>query len=41
MGYEFSDLTILQIESTKQFVADYEVKALAEVFNVSYQDLLD
>ena len=41
MGYDFSDLTILRIESGKRFVPDYEVKALALVFKVSYQDLLD
>ena len=41
MGYAFSDLTILRIESGKRFVPDYEVKALALVFKVSYQDLLD
>ena len=41
MGYDFSDLTILRIDSGKRFVPDYEVKALALVFKVSYQDLLD
>lgn len=41
MGFDFSDLTILRIESGKRFVPDYEVKALAQVFGVSYQDLLD
>ena len=41
MGYDFSDLTILRIESGKRFEPDYEVKALALVFKVSYQDLLD
>ena len=41
MGYDFSDLTILRIESGKRFVADYEVKALEKFFGISYQDLLD
>ena len=40
-GYEFSDLTILRIESGKRFVPDYEVKALARVLEVSYEELLD
>ena len=40
-GYEFSDLTILRIESGKRFVADYELKVLAELFDVSYEELLD
>ena len=40
-GYEFSDLTILRIESGNRFVADYELKALAELFDVSYEELLD
>lgn len=40
-GYEFSDLTILRIENGSRFVPDYELKALAHVFGVSYADLLD
>lgn len=39
-GYEFSDLTILRIENGTRFVPDYELKALAEVLRVSYEDLL-
>jgi len=38
-GYEFSDLTILRIENGSRFAADYEVKALADVFGVSTDDL--
>ena len=38
---ECSDLTILRIEKGDRFVPDYEVKALAKVFNVSYESLLD
>lgn len=40
-GYEFSDLTILRIENGLRFVPDYEVKALAEILDVTYQELLD
>lgn len=34
-GYEFSDLTILRIENGTRFTADYEVKALADIFGVT------
>ena len=41
-GYDFDRLTIGRIESGDRFVADYEIKALAEVFNIAidglYQD---
>lgn len=40
-GYEFSSLTILRIENGTRFVPDYEVRALAKVFGVSYEELLD
>ena len=39
-GHQFSDLTILRIESGKRFVPDYEVKILAKFFNVSCDYLL-
>lgn len=39
-GYDFNDLTILRIENEARFVADYEVRALAEFFNVSCDFLL-
>ena len=39
-GYEFSDLTILRIENGLRFVPDYEVKALAEVLEVTYEEIL-
>ena len=39
-GYEFESLTILRIENGTRFVPDYEVKALAKVFGVSYENLL-
>ena len=39
-GYDFNDLAILLIEQGTRFVPDYEVVALAEVFNVSCEYLL-
>lgn len=39
-GYEFSDLTVLRIENGTRFVPDYEVKAIALAFDVSYEYLL-
>lgn len=39
-GYEFNDLTVLRIEQGKRFVPDYEVVALAELFQVSCEYLL-
>jgi transcriptional regulator with XRE-family HTH domain len=41
LGYEIDRLTILRIESRTRFVADYEVKALAEGLDVSIQMLYD
>jgi transcriptional regulator with XRE-family HTH domain len=38
-GYDFDRLTVGRIESGDRFVADYEVKALAEVFYISINDL--
>jgi len=40
-GHEFSELSILRIEKGLRFVPDYEIKALAKVFDVSYETLLD
>ena len=37
---DFNDLAILRIEQGTRFVPDYEVVALAEVFNVSCEYLL-
>ena len=39
-GYEFNDLTILRIEQGSRFVPDYEVVALADFFDVSYDYFL-
>ena len=41
LGYEFDRLTVLRIESGDRFVADYEVKALAEALNVNISLLYD
>ena len=41
MGLECSDLTILRIESGKRFVPDYELRALAEALQTTYEYLLD
>lgn len=38
--YEFNDLTVLRIEQGTRFVPDYEVVALAELFQVSCEYLL-
>ena len=40
-GFEFTELTVLRIEKGLRFVPDYELKALAKAFNISYEDLLD
>lgn len=40
-GYEFDSLTILRIEKGDRFVPDYEVVALAQLFHVSYEYLLE
>ena len=40
-GFEFSDLSVLRIEKGLRFVPDYEVKALAKIFDVPYEALLD
>jgi len=40
-GFDCTDLTVLRIEGGKRFVPDYEVKVLAEIFQVSYETLLD
>ncbi|MBS1401495.1 MAG: helix-turn-helix transcriptional regulator [Oscillospiraceae bacterium] len=39
-GYDFTDLTVLRIENGTRFVPDYEVKALAKAFGVTYAELL-
>ena len=39
LGYELDRLTILRIETGKRFIADYEVKALADALNTDIQSL--
>ena len=39
-GMEFSDLTVPRIENGSRFVPDYEVRAIAEVFGISCDELL-
>ncbi len=41
LGYELDRLTILRMESGDRFIADYEVKALAEALGVEIQVLYD
>ena len=40
-GLDMTELTVLRIENGSRFVPDYEVKALASVFQVEYSVLLD
>lgn len=40
-GLDMTELTVLRIENGTRFVPDYEVKALAKLFGVSYSVLLD
>ena len=39
-GLDATELTVLRIENGTRFVPDYEVKALCEVLNISYHELL-
>ena len=41
MGIDMDKNVITRIETRKRFVTDFEVKALAQVFQVSYEFLLD
>ena len=38
-GVEMDDLAVLRIEKGLRFAADYEVRALAEVFRVNMEEL--
>ena len=40
-GYDMDKNVITRIETNKRFVSDIEIKALAEIFQVSYAWLLD
>lgn len=40
-GLDMTELTVLRIENGSRFVPDYEVKALAKLFGISYAELLE
>ena len=41
MGFDVDKNVVQRIESGRRYVTDIEVKYFAELFNVSYSDLLD
>ena len=40
-GYEMDKNVITRIETNKRYVTDLELKALTEIFNISYDYLID
>lgn len=40
-GYDIDKNVITRIETNKRYVTDVELKALAEIFHVSYEYLID
>lgn len=40
-GYDMDRNVITRIETNKRYVTDIEIKALAEIFNISYDYLID
>ncbi|MBR1635112.1 MAG: helix-turn-helix transcriptional regulator [Lachnospiraceae bacterium] len=40
-GYDMDKNVITRIETNKRYVTDIELKALSEIFNVSYSYLID
>ncbi|MFI3313038.1 MAG: helix-turn-helix transcriptional regulator [Eubacteriales bacterium] len=40
-GIDCSDLTVLRMENGSRFIADYEVKSLAEVLGISISELFE
>ena len=40
-GYDMDKNVITRIETNKRYVTDVELKALAEIFHVSYEYLID
>lgn len=40
-GYDMDKNVITRIETNKRYVTDLELKALSEIFNVSYDYLID
>ncbi|MEL4862265.1 helix-turn-helix transcriptional regulator [Pseudoflavonifractor phocaeensis] len=41
MGFDMDKNVITRIETNKRYVTDLEIRALAKVFKVSYQYLID
>ena len=41
MGFDMDKNVITRIETSKRYVTDLEIRALAKVFKVSYQYLID
>lgn len=40
-GYDMDKNVITRIETNKRFVTDIEIRAFSEIFNVSYEFLID
>lgn len=40
-GYDMDKNVVTRIETNKRYVTDIELKALAEIFHVSYEYLID
>lgn len=40
-GYDMDKNVITRIETNKRYVTDFELKAFTEIFNVSYEYLID
>lgn len=40
-GYDIDKNVITRIENNKRYVSDFELKAFSEIFQVSYEYLLD
>lgn len=40
-GYDMDKNVITRIETDKRFVTDIEIRAFSEIFNVSYEFLID
>lgn len=40
-GYDMDKNVITRIETNKRYVTDIELKALCEVFNITYEELIE
>lgn len=40
-GYDIDKNAITRIETNKRYVSDFELKALSDIFHVSYEYLID